>query len=535
MSKKLTQDELEYRVAKYMGDEYKVVGTYVGAKTPVDVLHLKCNTVSQIYISQLEHHKSWCVKCKAKEKYTHIFIDRLNDLYNNEYELVSEYVNNSTSVNLRHKVCGNIDTLLPATITSGDWAGCTRCRDTINSLEKLINKMREINYNVKIIGDFYGVTKRIDCECIICGHKWSPYVQNLLEGCGCPECAKNNMGKAIRGINDLWTTHPHIAMMLKNPEDGYLYSYGSGKSSVFVCPNCGYEYDACFNDLTIDMKRCPRCSDGISYPEKFMRDILEQLNINYISQYSPEWAGKMMYDFYFKLNDIDYIVEMDGSFHYEDNKMNNFDVVYNDKIKDRLAIEHNIKLIRINCNYIDIRNRFEYIKNSIVNSDIANILDLSVINFSHCDIESQSSLVTKAGQLWDSGIYDLSKISEILHVSENTVRGYLKTSEKYQMSTFCDKDYSNFVKEIGYKIVSIKASKPIRCLTTGEIYYKQADAVDLYGVGVSMCINGRRKSAGKLEDGTRLKWEALSDLEASKIKHQLIEDVYKQYKMININ
>lgn len=535
MSKKLTQEELERRVAQYMGNEYKVVGEYIGAKIPVDVLHLKCNTISQIYISQLEHHKSWCVKCRAKEKYTHIFIEHLNDLYNNEYELVSEYINNSTPINIRHKICGNIDTLLPSSITSSSWAGCTKCRDTVNSLEKLIDKMNEIDCNIKITGNFYGVTKRTDCECLICGHKWNPYVQNLLEGCGCPECAKRSSGMAVRGVNDLWTTHPHIAKMLKNPDDGYLYTYGSKKSSTFICPDCGYEYNARFNSMTIDMKKCPRCSDGISYPEKFMRDILEQLKINYISQYSPQWAGKMMYDFYFQFNDVDYILEMDGSFHYEDNEAANMVTIKNDEIKNQLSLEHNITLIRIDYNYIDIRNRFEYIKQSILNSDVANVLDLSLVDFNHCDMVAQNSLVIKAGQLWDSGIHSLSEISKILHVNTNTVRRYLKSTEEYGISTFCDYDYNLLVKEIGYKIAGIKGSKPIRCITTGEIYPQQSHAISLYGNGVSLCINGKRKRAGKLPDGTWLQWEELPESEAFQIKQQLVQDLYKQYKMIDIN
>ena len=77
--RKLTQGDLVERVAKYMGSDYEVVGQYQGSKIPVDVLHKTCGNIGQIYISHLKNHKSWCVFCKAREKYKKQFLEKLKD------------------------------------------------------------------------------------------------------------------------------------------------------------------------------------------------------------------------------------------------------------------------------------------------------------------------------------------------------------------------------------------------------------------------------------------------------------------------
>ena len=61
---------------------------------------------------------------------------------------------------------------------------------------------------------------------------------------------------------------------------------------------------------------CPMCSDGISYPNKFLRAFIKQLPITeYIFEYSPKWARNKRYDAYFIFDNKEYVVEMDGIQH----------------------------------------------------------------------------------------------------------------------------------------------------------------------------------------------------------------------------
>lgn len=55
------------------------------------------------------------------------------------------------------------------------------------------------------------------------------------------------------------------------------------------------------------------------------------------------------------------------------------------------------------------------------------------------------------------------------------------------------------------------SAKTVICITTGEVFLTMKDAADKYNLktiaSIQGCCAGRNKSAGKLSDGTKLKWE----------------------------
>ena len=61
-------------------------------------------------------------------------------------------------------------------------------------IEEFKNKNKYFN-NIKINSIYKGRHERIDCECKICGYKWSPIIDNLLQGKGCRKCHTNKISK----------------------------------------------------------------------------------------------------------------------------------------------------------------------------------------------------------------------------------------------------------------------------------------------------------------------------------------------------
>jgi hypothetical protein len=90
------------------------------------------------------------------------------------------------------------------------------------------------------------------------------------------------------------------------------------------------------------------------------------------------------------------IIEMDGGWHSNDNKMSGQTAQESkiiDNYKDKLAEEHGIQVIRIDCDY-KYFDRFEYIKQNIINNIKLNqLFDLSKINWNKCHEFALNNLV----------------------------------------------------------------------------------------------------------------------------------------------
>lgn len=118
--------------------------------------------------------------------------------------------------------------------------------------------------------------------------------------------------------NCISTTHPHILKYLKNKEDGLKYSAYKREPVLLRCPDCGYEKERKIILLIKHGFGCPKCSDGKSYPERFIFSFLEYLNIDFIPQLSRRnmsWCDGYRYDFYIPI--FNCIIETHGIQHYQ--------------------------------------------------------------------------------------------------------------------------------------------------------------------------------------------------------------------------
>lgn len=259
-------------------------------------------------------------------------------------------------------------------------------------------------------------------ECLIDGNIDYIDEYSLNRGGGCNVCCGR---KTLKGINDLWTTCPKIAKLLKFKNKGYEISRGSHEKEIFICPDCAYEKEYNIDKITSRGFSCPKCGDSFSYPQKFGFNILEQLGINFIPEYSPDWIKPKRYDFYFQLDNKEYIVEMDGKLGHGNinylSKQTAEESKEIDNYKDKTAREYGIEVIRINC----FQSNLNYIKNNILNSDLNTIFNLSLVNWNKCHEFACSNLIKIACNYWNNGI-NIAQISNIMKLHKITIGRYLK-------------------------------------------------------------------------------------------------------------
>lgn len=290
------------------------------------------------------------------------------------------------------------------------------------------------------------------------------------------------IAKVIKGKTDLWTTAPQIANLLLYPEHGYNLSLESHKKYYFICPNCGEKIYRLVRTVARYGLKCPVCSDGVSYPEKFVANLLKQLNINYIHDNSYEWSNNKRYDFY--IESLSLIIETHGIQHYSNektfcNRNDNFKKEKtNDIYKRELALQNGIQnYIELDCRYSD----FEYIKNSILHSEINNFIDLSLVDWNLLAIDCLKSKVIEVCEIYNSGVKNTVEISKLLGIDSSTVSDYLWRCNEIGLCKYEPNQ---------------RHMKKIICVDTGKIYDSLKNvALDGFNTSqVSACCNHRKNA-----------------------------------------
>jgi len=230
-------------------------------------------------------------------------------------------------------------------------------------------------------------------KCNKCDYEdWMVESSLITQKCGCPVCCPFPQ-KTVLGFNTIWDTTPWMIPIV-GEEIAKTYSKASDKKIYPICPDCGRVKNKLMSLNAIYKVHSMNCScgDGKSYPEKFTFSILEQLDIEFSTEYIPDWIKPRKYDFYFKKDNIDYIIEVDGGFHTKDNKMNGQtkeEIRMIDDYKDDMADRYGFEMIRIDCE----KSEQKYIKNNIQDSILNNLFDLSQINWNKAEEFALSNLV----------------------------------------------------------------------------------------------------------------------------------------------
>ena len=249
---------------------------------------------------------------------------------------------------------------------------------------------------------------------------------NLLSGQGC-NCCSNNV--IIEDINSIWVTDREFCEKYKISErDAKTHTMNSTKNIVITCPDCGKQKEINLNSLSYQGLGCI-CGSGFSYPERFMMSVLEQLEVLRVFQLSKkhfEWCGSFRYDFYIEEDEI--IIETHGGQHYEDCGWSKAkDVQENDRIKYELALQNGIKdedYIVIDCRYSDK----EWIKNSILNSKLNKLYDLSKIDWLKAHEFALLNIIKEVCNYWNNkeGWETAKDLENIFKVNRCTILRYLK-------------------------------------------------------------------------------------------------------------
>ena len=459
VTRKWTDKEYKEELYKIHGDKIVSLESYQGMNTKI--LH-RCNKHEYLYYAKPVHVVGRHQECK------HCAYEKVAEAERDSIDIVKKKIFNA---------CGN-------------------------EYELLENNYKNSNVKLLFKHNMPDGTSHTFCST----------TNSIIQGQGCGVCAGQQV---CVGYNDIATTNPYVASLFENEEETHLYTEWSGKSVNFKCPNCGHIRKKIISQVSRDNDvLCPICGDGYSYPNKFIYNCLFQIKDQFDflhREYTPNWCkfdfhGKKKtgtYDIYFSINKTEYFCEMDGGLGHGKRVigLSKEDSLFIDEEKDRLAVENGINIIRIDCDY-GRDGKYEFIKDKILHSELANIINLSLIDFNKANIEAQSSLLVKACILWNEG-YNARQIAESINVVGSTVTNYLKSGSKYDMC----KNYSP--KESMYR----SHGRDIICLNTKMEFRSIVDGANYYGLlpsDISKCCR-KVGTYGGIYNGEKMIWMYLDE------------------------
>lgn len=313
--KKKTQEDFVKDVFSKYGNEYTVLGTYLGTHKKVKVKHNVCGKEFEITPSSLLSGRG-CRDCGYKRngdnrRYTQEeFEKKLFEKYGNEYQVVGKYINSQTKIKVKHLTCGRILDMLPASLLHGN--GCTHCKHREG---RLITNDDFKKHLKEVVGDEYiplteytGALNKVVFKHKVCGNVFEMRPNNIFNGQRCPHC----FGTPKKTDEEF----RQAVFSLVGDEYVFLDKYVNAKAKLRVMHDvCGNVYEVTPDDF-LRGYRCPYCNSPKG--ETIITKLLDTFNIDYEYQKTfPDLKDKtcLSYDFYIPSQSI--LIEYQGIQHYQ--------------------------------------------------------------------------------------------------------------------------------------------------------------------------------------------------------------------------
>lgn len=335
-----------------------------------------------------------------------------------------------------------------------------------------------------VIGEKYKTRKYYKYYCNLCGYDCSSGFKGgislselwitsyqITRGDRCSCCS----GKTtVTGINSIGDIRPDLIKYFNNKSDAFKYSLKSNKKVKFRCPNCTYTKTMVVSDFIINGFTCLKCSDKISLGEKIVYLLLTSLNIHFTKEFIfSKDLDNHRYDFY--LNNLNTIIEVHGKQHY-DGSFQSYEggrtlkeEQENDEFKCNYAVEQGIKHYII----IDAKeSNFDYIKKSICESKLNEIVDLHSVDWDFIKIDVFShNIIKDICNYWnDNKKCTYEDIQNKFGFSIDTIRKYLKIGDDLGWCVYSGvMNTTHYNNTFAYDAPD--RTRPIKCIEK-NIYFK---------------------------------------------------------------
>lgn len=391
-----------------------------------------------------------------------------------------------------------------------------------------------INREYRDIVDKKGTTthRYYKIKCNKCGKESWRDECRINSNVGCSVCYGNDV---LPGYNDIVTVAPWMIKYFPNgEEDAKLYTPCSNKKVTVICPDCGRRKKIIIGNIYKRHGISCVCGDKMSYPNKYLFSFFEQLDANFTPEKTFDWSENRRYDDYIILpNGETLICENHGGFHYFENNYKISKITLEeqqeiDRIKQELALNNGITYyVQLDCRYSDK----DWIKKSIENSILAELFDLSKVDFDKCDLFATKNLAKTVCDYRRDNPEALDvDIAKHFNIGIDATRTYLLKGDKLGWCKYNRQDERK--RKAKNSIHKRNASKPIYCIELNKFYHDAGLFSEIYSKesgqefpywSVSDACRGKKKSCNNLH------FSYISREEFNRIKSESPEKVVGEY------
>lgn len=226
------------------------------------------------------------------------------------------------------------------------------CGECANHVILTLNEKSNKYPNFEFLEEIkrYEKSNLLKIRCKECNHVWNKSWDKFKHKPMCPNCGYEKRRMTEEEINKkLWSKNKTLSVINYSPRTAH-------ENFEFICSECG-EITTCTWANMSQRYYCQTCraleSKKYSSGEKYIRGLLDELNIKYILQHKFDdcvYKKILKFDFYFP--EINTCLEYDGKQHFEPVKYFGGEETFEkikirDKTKNEYCIKNSISMIRI--------------------------------------------------------------------------------------------------------------------------------------------------------------------------------------------
>lgn len=190
-----THEEFENEIYSLVGDEYSLMSKYENCSTKILFRHNKCGNEFKMKPNGFLSGNR-CPKCSIasrtllKSKTNERFVEQVKERFQDEYSLVTKYVNRGTNIIFKHNLCGHEFEMTPTGFLKSSNCPCPKCDNrvviTTDDFKQEVFDLVGDEYS--ILEEYKGAHKKIKIKHNKCGNIYDGCRNMFLKGHRCPQC-----------------------------------------------------------------------------------------------------------------------------------------------------------------------------------------------------------------------------------------------------------------------------------------------------------------------------------------------------------